>query len=94
LHTASTSSPSPSGGDGENRLSPQRGTRGKKKPSKRSVESNVTPHIDLPHLIASEIESLKSGVEPRGDNTAFRRHVGESQKLRNRPSGNVSHSVP
>jgi hypothetical protein len=96
LHTASTSSPSPSGGDGENRLSPQQSTRGKKNPSKRSVESSVTPHdIDLQHLIASEVESLKSGVEPDGDSMGLRsRRVGESQKLRNHPSGNVSHSVP
>jgi hypothetical protein len=36
-----------------------------------------------------------SGVEPDGDNTSVRRRrVGESQKLRNRPSGKVSHSVP
>jgi hypothetical protein len=34
-------------------------------------------------------------VEPDGDNTGVRlRRVGESQKLRNRPSGNVSHPVP
>jgi hypothetical protein len=95
LHTASTSSPSPSGGDGETRLSLQRSTRGKKKPSKRSVESSVTPQNDLQRLIPSEVESLKSGVEPDGDNTGVRqRRVGESQKLHNRPSGNVSHSVP
>jgi hypothetical protein len=94
LHTASTSSSS-SGSDGENRLSPQRSTRGKKKPSKRSAESSITPPIDLQRLNASEVESLKSGVEPDGDNTGFRlRHVGESQKLRNRPSVNVSHPVP
>ena len=95
MQTASTSSSSPSSSDGENQSSPQRSTRGKKKPSKRSVESVVTQHGDLQHLIASEVESLKSGVEPDGDNTGVRpRRVGVSQKLRNRPSGKVSHSVP
>jgi len=94
LHTASTSSPSPSGGDGETRLSLQRSTRDKKKPSKRSVESSVTPQNDLQRLIASEVESLKSGVEPDGDNTGVRqRHVGESQRLRKRPSGNHARTL-
>jgi hypothetical protein len=60
------------------------------KPSKRSVEP-VTPPIDLQSLIASEVESLKSGVEPDGDSTGARpRRAGDSKNLRNRPSGNVS----
>src|SRR5258708_1986935 len=87
-------SPSPSEGYDESRSSPQRSTRGKKKPSKRSVESRVTPRIDLQDLIESEVESRKSGVEPGGDNTGIRqRRVGEPQKLHRSP-GNVSHSVP
>jgi len=95
LHTASTSSPSPSGADGETRFSLQRSTRGKKKPPKRSEESSVTTSIDLQRLIASEVESLKSGVEPDGDNKGVRlRRVGESQKLRSHSSGNVRHSIP
>lgn len=70
----------------------QRGTRGKKKQSRRSVESSVTSHIELQHLIASEAESLRSSVEADGDNTGIRlRRVGESQKPR---EGNVSHSLP
>lgn len=89
MHTASGD------GDDENRLSLQRSTQGKKKPSKRSVEPSVIPHADLQHLNASEVESLKSGVEPDGDKTGIRpRRVGESQKRRNRPSGKVSYSVP
>lgn len=92
MHTASPSSSSPEGDDG-NRLS-QRGTRGKKKPFRRSAESSATPHIDLQQLIASEVESLKSGVETDGDNAGIRlRRVGESQKRRDRPVGNVSYSI-
>lgn len=75
----------------------QRSARGKKKPFKRSSESSDTSHIDLQHLISSEVESLKSGVEADGDNSGIRlRRLGDSQKLRNRPVGNlnVSHSVP
>lgn len=92
MHTASTSSASSSRDDGETRLSPQRSTRN---PPRRSVESSVTPPNDLQRLMASEVESLNSGVEPDGDNTGVRlRRVGESQKLRNRPSGKVSHYSP
>jgi hypothetical protein len=58
----------------------------------RPAESSVAPHIDLQHLIASEVESLNGGVEPDGDSSGIRlRPVGE---LRNRPVGNVSHLVP
>lgn len=75
-------------------MSSQRSTRGKKKPSKPSVESNVTP-LDVRRLIASEVESVQSGVELDGDKRGARqRRVGESQKLCNQPSGNVSHPVP
>jgi len=88
----SPSSPSPSEGDEGSRLS-QRSARGKKKPFKRSSESSDTSHIDLQHLIASEVESLKSGVEADGDNSGIRlRRLGESQKLRNRPVGNLNNA--
>jgi len=78
-HSVSTSSAPPSGDhDGSGSSPPQRGKKGKK--SKRSAESSVTSHIELQHLIDSEIESFKSN---EGDNTGIRhRRVGESQKPR------------
>ncbi|KAF8484795.1 hypothetical protein DFH94DRAFT_716122 [Russula ochroleuca] len=93
LHTATPSSPSSHEGDDGSRLS-QRSTRGKKKPFRRSAESSATPHIDLQQLIASEVESLRSGVETDGDNSGIRlRRVGESQKRRDRPVGNYARSL-
>lgn len=93
LHNASSSSPFPSEEDGGPSSSPHRGTQGKKKQLKRSVEPKDTPYIDLQHLISSE--SLKSGIEADGDNAGIRqRRVGQSQKPPDRPVGNVSHSVP
>jgi hypothetical protein len=47
----------------------------------KSIES--TSHIELKHLITTEVESLPNSVEAEGDNTGIRlRRVGESSKLR------------
>ncbi|KAI0004984.1 hypothetical protein BJV74DRAFT_880905 [Russula compacta] len=92
-HSVSQSSPPPPEGNDGRQVSPQRDTRGKKKQSRRSVESSVTPHIELQHLIASEVESLKSSVEADGDNTGIRlRRVGESLKPREGNSERISDS--
>jgi len=85
-HGVSTSSsPPPRDHDGSGR-SPQQGQKGKK--FKRSAESSVSSHIELQHLIESEIESF-NGSE--GDNTGIRhRRVGESQKSRDHLLGDDS----
>ncbi|KAI9508914.1 hypothetical protein F5148DRAFT_827038 [Russula earlei] len=97
-HSVSASSPPPPEDHDGGRLSPQRGMRSKK--TKRSAESSVSSHIELQHLITSEIESLKSGVAA-GDNTGIRqRRLGESQKQPDLPtiedSGHIlnSNSTP
>ncbi|KAI0304135.1 hypothetical protein BC826DRAFT_214229 [Russula brevipes] len=89
VYTASSSSPPPEGDDVA-RTSPRRDTHRKEKYPRRPVES--TKHIELQHVIASEVESLKSSAEADGENRGIRqRRIGESQNLCDHPVENVSH---
>jgi hypothetical protein len=92
LRSVSSSSSSNSDDDGK-QSAPRRGSQNNRVIINQSIES--TSHIELRHLITSEVKSLPNPVEAEGDSTGIHlRRVGESSKLRSSVKNeNVGNSV-